>query len=117
MYPSRKEISPTGGLDLDEQCALNNFYGLDGDAALKMFERDSDYLHIYFADLVHMGPVAFEYYAAVLERYLLGLSMGDFIDEAQEAVDYLLIRFHGPACDSAAMNSLVAAVERRKSGI
>jgi len=114
MFPSKKDISPTDGLDLDEQHALNNFFGLDREAALEMFKRDSNILHVYFADLVHMGPRAFEYYAPALEQYLSQLPDHKFIEEASEAVDYVSIRFQHKESESKAMESLLESVRTRQ---
>jgi len=91
--PTEKEISPTAGLDLDEQCALEHFYGLDQSAALRMFRDDADVLHVYLADFVHMGDTAFDYYLPALAQYLEGLSDERFVEEAPDAANYVLIRF------------------------
>lgn len=116
MYPSKKDISPTGGVDLDEQSALDNFFGLDREAVLKMFKRDSDILHVYLADLVHMGAKAFDYYIPALEQYLLWLPDQEFHEKASDAVDYVSIRFRDTKSESKAMRSLLESIERRKHG-
>ena len=94
MIPTAKDISPTEGLDLDEKCALEHFLGLDRQAALKLFRKDSYSLHVYLGDFVHMGRAAFDYYLPPLLQSLDEQSDEIFIDVAPDVVDYLLIRFH-----------------------
>lgn len=94
MIPTAKDISPTAGLDLDEKCALEHFLGLDRQAVLKLFREESDFLHVYLGDFVHMGRLAFNYYLPPLLQYLDELPDEDFIDNAPDVVAYLLIRFH-----------------------
>ncbi len=65
--PSRKEISPTNGLDLDERTALEHFDGLDYRQALNLFRENFDY---YIDDLHWMGIDAFLYYLKSLNIYL-----------------------------------------------
>lgn len=91
--PSIKDISPTDGLDLDENCALDHFYGFDQAAALQMFRDDADCLHIYMADFVHMGDVGFSYYLPAFVDYIGELPDDQFAEEVPDSVDYILIRF------------------------
>jgi len=72
--PSRKEISPTNGLDLDEKTALEHFEGLDYRQALNLFRENFDY---YIDDLHWMGINAFLYYLKSLNSYLKETDFSD----------------------------------------
>jgi len=91
--PTAKEISPTLGIDLDEQCALEHFCGLDRLSAIKMFCEYTNRLHIYMVDFVHMGDVGFSYYLPAFVNYLSELPDSRLAEEIPDSVDYILIRF------------------------
>ena len=111
--PTEKDISPTGGLDLDEQCALEHFYGLDQSAALQMFRVDADFLHVYLADFVHMGDRAFDYYLPALVQHLEELPDDQFVDEAPSAADSVLIRFSDSRIFPTPVRELIGLVHNR----
>ena len=111
--PTEKDISPTEGLDLDEQCALKHFYGLDQSAALQMFRNDADFLHVYLADFVHMGDTAFDYYLPALVQHLEELPDDRFVDEAPDAADYVLIRFSDSRISPARLEKLIGLIHNR----
>ena len=111
--PTQKDISPTEGLDLDEQCALEHFYGLDQSTALKMFRDDADYLHVYLADFVHMGDAGFSYYLPALVQYFDELPDDRFVEDALDASDYVLIRFSDCRSIPAGMDQLVELLQNR----
>ena len=111
--PTAKEISPTSGLDLDEQCALEHFSGLCESEALQMFRDDADHLHVYLADFVHMGDIAFSYYLPALVQHLDALPDDQFVEEAPDAADYVLIRFSDSERPLAAMEELIALIHNR----
>ena len=60
--PSKLEISPTDGLDLDEAYAMKVFFGKTLDEA-RVLMSECDYCS---EELASMGPVAFAYYGQVL---------------------------------------------------
>jgi len=64
--PSKLDISPTCGLNLDEQRALSNFLGLKIEQATTRFCANSLALQ---EDFMFMGEVAFEYYFQVIDNY------------------------------------------------
>ncbi len=66
--PTRLQISPTDGLDLDEAWALKNFLGKSFEAAERMF-LEEDSFH-YIEDLVHMGIEGLRFYLPAAEAYL-----------------------------------------------
>lgn len=66
--PTREEISPTLGLDLDERVALDHFFGKTQSEASALFFEYSTY---YEGDLRWMGSKAFVYYFPSLEPYIL----------------------------------------------
>jgi len=67
ILPSVLEISPTGGLDLDELRTLKAFLGKDRRAALEMFKGNA----AHWVDCLHaMGPSAFRYYFPAYLDYL-----------------------------------------------
>lgn len=111
--PTEKDISPTAGLDLDEQCALEHFYGLDQSAALKMFRDEADFLHVYLADFVHMGDAGFSYYLPALVQHLDELPDDQFLEDAPDAADYVLIRFSDCRSLPATMDQLVGLLHNR----
>jgi hypothetical protein len=117
MLPNAKDISPTSGLDLDERCALEHFLGLDHAAALEMFRRDSEFLHVYLGDFVHMGESAFNYYMASLLQYLDELPDDGFVDEAPEVADYLLIRYPKNENLTAEMKNFIGHIHKRLQSI
>ena len=111
--PSIKDISPTGGVDLDDNCALDHFYGFDQAAALKMFRDDSDFLHIYMADFVHMGDVGFSYYLPAFVAYIAELPDDRFAKEVPDNVNYILIRFADSQSFPAVLKELIKLVHDR----
>ena len=66
--PSKADISPTSGVDLDEIAALEHFYGKNQSDATKLFFEDPLY---YEEDLKWMGSKAFVFYFPSIEPYLL----------------------------------------------
>ena len=66
--PTRLQISPTDGLDLDEAWALQNFLGRSFEAAQRMFLEEGNFLFI--EDLVHMGIEGLRFYLPAAEAYL-----------------------------------------------
>lgn len=64
--PSILDISPTNRLDLDENCAVENFYGKNIDEAYEMISKN---FMAYIDDFMSMGFLAFEYYSNALLRY------------------------------------------------
>ena len=113
MLPTAKDISPTSGLDLDEKYALEHFLGLDHTAALQMFRRDSEFLHVYLGDFVHMGESAFNYYVASLIQYLDELPDDRYADEALDVADYLLIRYPSTGNLTSEMTLFIGHVHKR----
>jgi len=113
MLPTFKDISPTSGLDLDERCALEHFHGLDQSQALSTFRRDPDMIHVFLDDFVHMGIRAFEYYVPSISQYIDGLRDKEFIEEAPEIADYLLIRFSSDDNISKEMSNLIGKIHER----
>lgn len=68
--PTRLQISPTNGEQLDEKTALENFLGKSRtDAARMFFDADASNLR-YIEDFVHMGIEGFRYYFPTVETYL-----------------------------------------------
>lgn len=57
--PSKYDISPTEGLQLDEQYALLHFYGKTAAEAFVMYAKNESY---YQEDILFMGWNAFAYY-------------------------------------------------------
>jgi hypothetical protein len=66
--PTKGEISPTGGLDLDEKVAVANFLGKSMASALELFRQNDVY---YSNDLLHMGQYGFQYYFIPFAAYIL----------------------------------------------
>lgn len=62
------DFDPWGG-NLDALHAWNNFGGLDLDPAYRLFLENP---LRYQEDFMFMGPVAFDYYFPVVDRYLRG---------------------------------------------
>ncbi len=81
--PTAKDISPTGGQDLDEQCALRHFLGQDVEGALVLLHEAFD---TYQEDLLFMGRRAFVYYLPALLAYLREL-VAEESDELGDAAD------------------------------
>jgi hypothetical protein len=67
MIPTKQDISPTDGLDLDEREAVAHFFGKNVDDAETLLRENVDY---YSNDLMWMGPVAFRFYFPALCNYL-----------------------------------------------
>lgn len=65
--PTASDISPSGGLNLDERTALQHFLGKNQTEAEVLFRENP--LH-YSDDLIWMGLVAFKYYFPCFESYL-----------------------------------------------
>ena len=65
--PTKNEISPSNGIDLDERVALSHFYGMHYNQAVKLFEENFTY---YINDLLWMGETAFFYYLKSIEIYI-----------------------------------------------
>lgn len=85
--PSKEDISPTGGLDLDELSAVND---LHGNPDISVFF--DDYSLTMCFHLKNMGPRAFEYY-----------------------IDYAIEYFssHRSDEDSPAVHAIIGACERQ----
>jgi hypothetical protein len=65
--PSRSDWGEVDEADLDAACALKHFLGKTFEEAEAMFARNALY---YQEDLESMPPVAFNFYAPALARYL-----------------------------------------------
>jgi hypothetical protein len=65
--PSAKDISPTGGLDLDEKLALKNFHGKNVKEASDMVFENAFY---YQDNFMCMGKKAFAFYFPIYCDYL-----------------------------------------------
>ncbi len=76
--PTARDISPTDGVDLDEQYALKHFLGRDVEGALELLRED---FLCYHEDLMFMGRRGFEYYLPALLSYMQELTADDFVDE------------------------------------
>lgn len=87
--PTFTDISPTGGLDLDENCAVKNFLGKSLEEAGALFMENALY---YTGDLMWMGEKAFAFYLPALRTYL----------ESPESCE-----------DSDVVNSMLSIVEHR----
>lgn len=75
QLPTREDISPTSGLDLDERVALDHFLGKTQSEASALFFESPEY---YADDLLWMGSKGFAFYFPALEPYLRsGESEGD----------------------------------------
>lgn len=77
--PSREDISPTLGLNLDERSALKNFFGKTLSEAQELFALNA---LTYGEDIFWMGQKGFQFYFQSFENYVMS-------DEANE--DYLAI--------------------------
>jgi hypothetical protein len=66
--PTRLQLSPTDGLDLDEAWAWQNFGGKSFEAAERMFLAEGNF-H-YLEDLVHMGIEGLRFYLPATAAYL-----------------------------------------------
>lgn len=66
--PSKYDISPTEGLQLDEQNALLHFYGKTAEEALAMYAENECF---YQEDILFMGWNAFAYYIDTPHALLL----------------------------------------------
>jgi hypothetical protein len=62
-----RDISPTNGLDLDEKCAADHFFGLTIDQAFDTFAGHPEY---YLADFLYMGDKAFGYYFPIVIKHI-----------------------------------------------
>ena len=81
--PTLLDISPTGGVDLDEKCAMEHFLGKTQEQASALFFENSIY---FIDDLRWMGGRAFVYYLPSVIPYLTSPeSRGD-----SDAVDSLI---------------------------
>ena len=80
---TRKDISPTDGVDLDERMALEHFFGKSREEALELLRQDFSY---YVEDLTYMGDKAFFYYLGAVKDYLEegAFSPSDYVDMARE---------------------------------
>jgi hypothetical protein len=67
LLPTRLQISPTNGLDLDEEIALRDFYGKDLSEAEGMIRNHPEY---HTDSLLHMGDIAFNFYFRSFLKYL-----------------------------------------------
>ena len=65
--PTREDISPTLGLDLDERAALEHFFGKTQSEASGLFFENPEY---FSDDLMWMGRKAFAFYFPSLEPYI-----------------------------------------------
>ena len=65
--PTDADISPTGGLDLDEKCALDNFLGKSFQEAETLLMENAFY---YREDFMCMGGKAFSFYFPAFFIYL-----------------------------------------------
>ncbi len=66
--PSHADISPTNGLDLDEQYALKQFEGLTWQAITPLLQ---DNFIEYRESLLFMGKKAFLYYLQAVEAFVI----------------------------------------------
>jgi hypothetical protein len=65
--PTREDISPTSGVDLDERAALEHFFGKSQSEAAALFFESPEY---FADDLMWMGRKAFAFYFPSLEPYI-----------------------------------------------
>ncbi len=65
--PTREDISPTSGADLDERAALEHFFGKSQSEASALFFDNPEY---FADDLMWMGSKAFAFYFPSLEPYI-----------------------------------------------
>jgi len=78
-----------------------------------MFRDDSDLLHIYMADFVHMGDVGFSYYLPAFVAYIAELPDDRFAKEVPDNVNYILIRFADSQSFPAVLKELIKLVHDR----
>lgn len=77
MKPSKLEISPTNGQDLDELAAVQDLLNLS-DSEVQQF--CNDYSFAMLEHLYHMGHKAFDYYIKIIINYFEGNeSIGDSV--------------------------------------
>lgn len=67
--PTKLQISPTDGLDLDERYALTHFLGKTADEAARLYFAPANNLP-YIEDFEHMGGEALRFYFPTVEPYL-----------------------------------------------
>ncbi|TAE90526.1 MAG: hypothetical protein EAZ81_09695 [Verrucomicrobia bacterium] len=73
--PTKEDISPTSGADLDECAALEHFFGKNQSEASTLFFENPEY---FADDLMWMGRKAFAFYFPSLEPYIISKeSAGD----------------------------------------
>lgn len=89
-YPSKSDISPTLGLNLDERDALSHFFGKNKRDAKLLFEENCSY---YTQDLMWMGAVAFNYYLESLYDWLSSQSKLD-VGSISLIISMLNFRIH-----------------------
>jgi hypothetical protein len=65
--PTKEDISPTSGADLDERAALQHFFGKSQSEAASLFFESPEY---FADDLMWMGRKAFAFYFPSLEPYI-----------------------------------------------
>lgn len=65
--PTKEDISPTSGVDLDERAALEHFFGKSQSEAAALFFENPEY---FADDLMWMGRKAFAFYFPSLEPYI-----------------------------------------------
>ncbi len=87
--PTARDISPSEGVDLDEQWALKHFLGRDVEGALELLREN---FLCYEEDLLFMGRRGFEYYLPAVLLYLQELDDDDFVDEVDLAFNLLKFR-------------------------
>lgn len=116
--PTRLEISPSGGLQLDERQALDHFHGKTRAEAAALFREKA---HVHLEDLMWMGPRAFAYYVAATLPWLRSMDGGADDVECESllgTVRQQLDEF-GPelAVGRAALLRVLEAIERLVPGL
>ena len=89
LIPTRREISPTDGIDLDERYAIVHFFGKNISEAKKLFEENVDF---YCSDLIWMGPKAFQFYMGAFLNYIIAKNDMDMSPEIDNLTMILEIK-------------------------
>lgn len=63
-----RDISPTNGIDLDEKCAADHFFGLTIDQSYEIFVEHPEY---YLNDFLYMGDKGFGHYLPIIAKHIL----------------------------------------------
>lgn len=112
--PTKLQISPTDGLDLDERCALAHFLGKTADAAAAMYFAPANLQ--YIEDFEHMGADGLAFYFPTVAPYLRDpRSIGD-ADFAGGLVTVVEMRLdHGDAeAAEPAMRAVLEIVDAQR---